>query len=104
MPDSPPPPTLNWARVEPAETPGLRGLTTLAVSVVVVAALYLGRLPIPKEAIRGTQKSLLSFAGYNLLFGAAIPGIDNSAHVGGLLAGLVLGAAWALRWRSRWST
>lgn len=67
-----------------------------------IAALYLGRLPIPNEAINGTKKSLLSFAGYNLLFGAAIPGIDNSAHVGGLLAGLILGAAWALRWRSRW--
>ena len=32
-----------WAQVAPAETPGLRGLTTLAVSVVVVVGLYLGR-------------------------------------------------------------
>jgi rhomboid protease GluP len=62
-----------------------------------IAALYLGRLAVPKEAVSGTLKSLLSFAGYNLLFGAAVPGIDNSAHVGGLLAGLVFGAAWALR-------
>jgi len=37
-------------------------------------------------------KSLLAFAGYNLFFGLTA-GIDNSAHVGGLLAGLVLGAA-----------
>ena len=32
------------------------------------------------------------FAVYNLAFGAAIPGIDNSAHIGGLVAGLALGA------------
>jgi rhomboid protease GluP len=57
-----------------------------------IAALYLGKLPIPKEAMRGTLKSLLAFAGYNLFFGAAVGGIDNSAHIGGLVTGLALGA------------
>jgi len=57
-----------------------------------IAALYLGHLPIPKEAIRGTLKSLLMFAGYNLFFGAVGGGIDNSAHIGGLVTGLALGA------------
>jgi rhomboid protease GluP len=62
-----------------------------------IAALYLGKFAVPQEALRATQKSLLSFAGYNLLFGAVIPGIDNSAHIGGLLAGLGLGAYLARR-------
>ena len=57
--------------------------------------LYLGHLPISKQAIQGTLKSLLIFAGYNLFFGATIPGIDNSAHIGGLLTGLALGAVLA---------
>src|SRR5215472_8289115 len=57
-----------------------------------IAALYLGHLPVPKSAIRGTLKSLLSFAGYNLFFGAVVPGIDNSAHIGGLVMGLGIGA------------
>lgn len=57
-----------------------------------IAALYLGRLPIPKEAMRGTLKSLVTFAGYNLFFGAVGARIDNSAHIGGLVAGLALGA------------
>jgi rhomboid protease GluP len=57
-----------------------------------IAALYLGRLPIPKQAMRGTLKSLVAFAGYNLFFGAVVPGIDNSAHIGGLVTGLALGA------------
>jgi rhomboid protease GluP len=60
-----------------------------------ITALYLGHLGIPRQALRGTIKSLVLFAIYNLAFGAAIPGIDNSAHVGGLLAGLALGAVLA---------
>jgi len=56
-----------------------------------IAVLQLGKLPIPKEAVRGTLKSLLLFAGYNLFFGLTA-GVDNSAHVGGLLSGLAVGA------------
>jgi len=36
-------------------------------------------------------KSLLIFIGYNLLYGAA-GNVDNSAHLGGLIAGLILGS------------
>jgi rhomboid protease GluP len=60
-----------------------------------IAALYLGHLPISKQAMQGTLKSLLTFAGYNLFFGAVARGIDNSAHIGGLLTGLALGAVLA---------
>ncbi len=56
-----------------------------------ISALYLGHLPVPKSAVKGTLKSLLTFAGYNLFFGLA-PGIDNSAHIGGLVTGLAIGA------------
>jgi membrane associated rhomboid family serine protease len=56
-----------------------------------IAALYLGKLPIPKAAIRSTMKSLLIFAAYNLFFGLT-QGIDNAAHIGGLASGLALGA------------
>jgi hypothetical protein len=61
-----------------------------------IAALYLGKLPIPKAAIQKTLKSLLLFAGYNLFFGLSA-GIDNSAHLGGLLTGLAAGALLARR-------
>jgi rhomboid protease GluP len=61
-----------------------------------ITALYLGNLPIPKAALKGTLKSLLSFAGYNLVFGAIGHSfIDNSAHIGGLIMGLGIGAAMA---------
>jgi rhomboid protease GluP len=59
-----------------------------------IAVLYLGRLPIAKEALKPTLKSLVMFAAYNLFFGL-VPGIDNAAHLGGLGAGLALGAVLA---------
>jgi rhomboid protease GluP len=75
-----------------------------------IAALYLGKLPIPQQAMRATMRSLLTFAGYNLFFGAVGAGIDNSAHIGGLITGLLLGSVLARnltsppetrnRWRS----
>ena len=55
-----------------------------------ITALYLGRLPIPAQAVRHTLRSLLVFAGYNLFFGAVGAGVDNSAHIGGLVCGLGL--------------
>ncbi len=56
-----------------------------------IAVLYLGKLPFAKEALKPTLRSLLMFAAYNLFFGL-VPGIDNAAHLGGLAAGLGIGA------------
>src|SRR5438552_18790526 len=60
-----------------------------------IAALYLGHLPVSPRALKSTLKSLVLFAGYNLFFGAVVPAIDNSAHIGGLVCGLILGAVMA---------
>lgn len=49
----------------------------------------------------GRQRMLntLFIIGINLLFGFTVPGIDNFAHIGGLLVGLILGYGLAPRYQ-----
>jgi rhomboid protease GluP len=61
-----------------------------------IAAFKLGEFSVPREALSGTLRSLGAFVVYNLIFGFALPGIDNMAHIGGLITGLILGALLAL--------
>ncbi len=60
-----------------------------------IGALYLGKLPIPKPAQQGLLKNLVIVAIINLGYGASVSGIDNSAHIGGLVMGLALGSVLA---------
>ena len=62
------------------------------IAGALIASYYLGEFSMPRFAIAGQLRSLLLFAGYNLLFGAISGRTDNAAHVGGLVAGLALGA------------
>jgi Uncharacterized membrane protein (homolog of Drosophila rhomboid) len=64
------------------------------------------RRAMPRSVLRPLLMSTAWFAGFNLLFGMAHPGIDNAAHAGGFLSGVVLGAVSALpvdpAARARW--
>lgn len=46
---------------------------------------------LPKTVYRPVIQSAVIFSIYNLVFGLAIPGIDNAGHIGGLIGGLLLG-------------
>lgn len=61
-----------------------------------ISAFALGEFSLPSIAIRSTLRSLILFAVVNLFLGELIPHVDNSAHIGGLVSGLVIGAliAW----------
>ena len=59
---------------------------------IMVTLLRSGRLSLPAEYLKRHSKSILAFIGYNLFFGFISPHIDNSAHLGGLATGLLLGA------------
>jgi rhomboid protease GluP len=56
-----------------------------------ISVFYLGKLPISPQAVKSTLRSLVTFAAYNLFFGLTA-GIDNFAHLGGLITGLIFGA------------
>jgi rhomboid protease GluP len=70
------------------------GLAGLLISV-----LQFGRLSVPRERLAPLKKEVVKLALYNLLIGAVVPGINNIAHLGGLIYGLLLGALYA--WSSR---
>jgi rhomboid protease GluP len=61
-----------------------------------IAAFKLGEFSVPRSALSGPLRSLMVFVVFNLAFGAASGVTDNAAHVGGLIAGLILGALIAL--------
>jgi membrane associated rhomboid family serine protease/Tfp pilus assembly protein PilF len=66
------------------------------IAGALIASFYLGEFSLPRFAVMGTLRSVVIFAGYNLVFGAISNRTDNSAHLGGLVAGLLLGALIAL--------
>jgi membrane associated rhomboid family serine protease len=45
----------------------------------------------PKVMNKAVLVGTLIYVGYNLVIGAAMPGVDNSAHVGGLVSGFIIG-------------
>src|SRR5580692_6656293 len=61
-----------------------------------IASFKLGEFSVPRSALSGTLRSLGAFVVYNLIFGFILPGVDNTAHIGGLITGLIVGALIAL--------
>lgn len=51
------------------------------------------RHTLPRPLVASLTRSGGMFVLYNLIFGLAVPGIDLSAHVGGLAGGFLLGLA-----------
>lgn len=50
---------------------------------------------LPISVFKEIRSSTTFFVGYSLFAGFALPGIDNGAHIGGLLAGVLLGFGFA---------
>lgn len=57
--------------------------------------LVVERRFVPRSVLVALRRSLVEFVGLNLLIGLAVPQIDLAAHGGGLVAGILCGAALA---------
>ena len=77
------------------------------IAGALIASLKYGEFSIPHSLVWSQLSGLLAFLAYTLIFGALSGTTDNAAHIGGLIAGLALGAliarmaperkAWAAR-------
>lgn len=61
-----------------------------------IASFKLGEFSLPRTAISGVLRSLVVFVAFNLIWGFFSTLTDNSAHLGGLLSGAMVGALVAL--------
>jgi membrane associated rhomboid family serine protease len=70
------------------------------VAGFLITPIALKRLTVYSTGKSSTLKMLVQFAVLNLVIGAAIPVIDISAHVGGLVSGLIIGLFFSLHPRT----
>jgi rhomboid protease GluP len=72
-----------------------------------LAFLLINRRSVPATVLSPLRSSALSFVVFNTLFAAAVPNIDQWAHMGGLVTGFLSGLVLIRPWpviRSRWLT
>ncbi len=60
--------------------------------------------PLPHQAYILDKKALLMIMAINLIFGLVATGINNAAHVGGMIMGALLALIWYLSYRTKLST
>jgi rhomboid protease GluP len=66
-----------------------------------LAFLVLRRRSVPSSVLGKLRSSAVSFVVFNTLFGAVVPMIDQSAHMGGLATGFLVGLILSPPWPSK---
>jgi len=79
----------------PTVSAGASGAIFGIAGALLVVALYIGS-KYNRNQFNYDYSSLLFFIGFNIVYGFQISGIDNAAHLGGLLFGGLLGIIFTL--------
>ena len=62
------------------------------IAGALIAGFKLGEFAMPRAMVQASLRSVVAFAGYNLVLGSVSARTDNAAHIGGLVAGFLCGA------------
>ena len=81
--------------------PGLSAGASGGIMGIGAALLIAALFKISVNGMVLNLKSLIIIMGINLVYGFAVPGIDNAGHIGGAVTGLVIALAFALAYRQR---
>lgn len=82
---------------DPALLPHISAGASGAVMGLGAALTMISLLPpLPQQRFWLDKKSLLMVMAINLIFGFTVSGINNAAHIGGMIMGALLASAWFL--------
>lgn len=81
--------------------PGLSAGASGGIMGIGAALLIAAFFKISVNGLMLNLRSLLFIMGINLVYGFAVPGIDNAGHIGGAITGLVIALAFAIGHRRR---
>ena len=79
----------------PTVSAGASGAIFGIAGALLIVALYIGS-KYNRNQFNYDYSSLLFFIGFNIVYGFQVVGIDNAAHLGGLLFGAVFGVIFVL--------
>ncbi len=81
--------------------PGLSAGASGGIMGIGAALLIAALFKISVNGMVLNLKSLIFIMGINLVYGFAVPGIDNAGHIGGAITGLLIALGFALAYRQR---
>ena len=87
--------------IEGTGQPGLSAGASGGIMGIGAALLIAALFKISVNGMVLNLKSLIFIMGINLVYGFAVPGIDNAGHIGGAITGLVIALAFAIGYRQR---
>ncbi|MCG3858448.1 rhomboid family intramembrane serine protease [Psychrobacter sp. Ps2] len=87
--------------IERTGQPGLSAGASGGIMGIGAALLIAALFKISVNGMVLNLKSLIIIMAINLVYGFAVPGIDNAGHIGGAITGLVIALAFAIGYRQR---